>query len=433
MKNDWPIVPLDTVADVIDSRHKTPQYSVTGYPMVRVVDIKEGPLNLEDTKLVSKEVYDDFSKGRDPEVGDLVISRVGSCGNVSYAVSNDRFCLGQNTAFIIPKDSNRYLYYQLVSSSVRDQMDQLVVGAVQKTISLKSIKQLEVCHPDRPTQERIAGVLGALDDKIHLNQQINQTLESIAQTIFKSWFVDFDPVKAKMEGHEPDGMDTKTAALFPDNLVESELGMIPEGWEWASLKSLSTTISKGTTPNKKQLSDAADLPTIPFIKVKDITKAHELSREGLTLIPESVHRLPLNRSILNEDDLLFSIAGTIGRSSIVDKDLADSNINQAIAFIRLSNPNIHLPLVRLNLMSDRIQNEVQSMVVQGVQANASLKTIGARLILVPKSPLLDMCNSILSPILNLMRQNSSESRTLSHIRDTLLPKLISGEIQIPTE
>ena len=211
MVSDWNEDILSNIAEVIDSRHKTPVYSDSGYPMVRVVDVNGGALNLESTKRVSDEVYEDFSRGRDPEVGDLVISRVGSYGVVSYVNSDEKFCLGQNTAFIIPKINSRFLYYQLISPFVKWQIEQFVVGAVQKTISLKSIRQFQIKLPPEPEQKAIAHILGSLDDKIELNRQMNETLEAMAQALFKSWFVDFDPV-----------IDNALAAgnAIPDELLE---------------------------------------------------------------------------------------------------------------------------------------------------------------------------------------------------------------------
>ncbi len=166
MGNEWPLVKLESIAEVIDSRHQTPIYSGVGYPMVRVVDVKGGVLQLEDTKKVSQEVYDDFSKGRDPVAGDLVISRVGSYGNVSYVSTEEKFCLGQNTALIIPKEKNRFLYYTLISPQVKYQIEQMVVGAVQKTLSLKCIKNLDIPQPSEEIKKAIADFLSEIDDKI---------------------------------------------------------------------------------------------------------------------------------------------------------------------------------------------------------------------------------------------------------------------------
>lgn len=186
MGSKFQLILLDNVAEVIDSRHKTPNYTETGYPMVRVVDIKNGELDLKNTKRVTKDIYEDFSKGRSPQIGDLIISRVGSYGNISYVSKNEKFCLGQNTAFIIPNEKNSYLYYALISPFVQQQINDMAVGAVQKTISLKSIKNLKIPYPELNIRNIISKKLRVIDNRISTNDKINQTLEQMSQTLFKS-------------------------------------------------------------------------------------------------------------------------------------------------------------------------------------------------------------------------------------------------------
>ena len=211
------MVRLGNIAQIIDSLHKTPSYSDDGFPMVRVTDIKGGFLSLEKTFKVTEDVYKEFSRKYKPRRGDIVFSRVGTYGVASYINSDEPFCLGQNTVFIVPKIDNRFLYYSLTAPVTKNQIEQLAVGSTQKTISLKSIKDIEIRLPDWSTQHRIADILSALDDKIELNRQTNATLEAMAQAIFKEWFVDFNYPGATGE------------------LVDSELGLIPPGWRVGKL------------------------------------------------------------------------------------------------------------------------------------------------------------------------------------------------------
>jgi type I restriction enzyme S subunit len=247
---------LSEVADVIDSLHKTPKYSETGFPMVRCTDVKYGKLDLSDTLKVSDEVFAELSRRYKPKKNDIIITRVGSYG-LTALVDDSNFCLGQNTTAIVPKINPRYLYIALNSPQVKNQIEFSVVGSTQKTLSLKAINDLEIRRFGGDVEDRIAEILGAIDDKVQLNRQINQTLEEMAQAIFKSWFVDFEPVKAKIEA-KTNGQDPQraamcaisgksdaeldhispdqlaqlrsTAALFPDEFTDSELGLIPKGW-----------------------------------------------------------------------------------------------------------------------------------------------------------------------------------------------------------
>ena len=178
----------------------------------------------------------------------------------------------------------------------------------------------------------------------------------------------------------------------------------------------------------KLLAEKSDLPS--SFKVKDIGNNGEINRDSLEKIPYSVHMKVLKRSILERDDLLFSIAGTIGRVAIVDNDLNNSNVNQALGIIRLNDKLQHLNLVWLSLQSDRTQKNIISKVVQGVQANTSLANLRDIPIIIPSLELLTKWNNVIGDLMVNFRLNQFSSRTLQKTRDTLLPKLLSGELDV---
>lgn len=137
MKCGWKNFKLCEVAEVVDSLHKTPKYVESGIPMLRVTDIREGYLSLHSTAQVSNAVYDEFTKKYRPQQGDIVISRVGTYGIFSYVATKEKFCLGQNTAIIIPHINNKFLYYILISPVTKSYLEKIVTGSTQKTVSLK--------------------------------------------------------------------------------------------------------------------------------------------------------------------------------------------------------------------------------------------------------------------------------------------------------
>lgn len=188
MKCGWKNFKLCEVAEVVDSLHKTPKYVESGIPMLRVTDIREGYLSLHSAAQVSNAVYDEFTKKYRPQQGDIVISRVGTYGIFSYVATKEKFCLGQNTAIIIPHINNKFLYYILISPVTKSYLEKIVTGSTQKTVSLKNIKEIPVCVPDNITQKRIANILSALDDKIELNNAINHNLQQQAFAIFDNMF-----------------------------------------------------------------------------------------------------------------------------------------------------------------------------------------------------------------------------------------------------
>ena len=171
----WVISKLSDVASVIDSLHKTPKYSDQGYPMVRVTDVKSGPLDLSETKRVSKEVYEEFSKKYKAKIGDIVFSRVGSYGRSSIVTTEEPFCLGQNTVFLAPSFNGQYFYYFLNSRYAKRQIDKLVAGTTQPTVSLKSIKAIEVPIPPKVEQLR---VVEKLDEMYAETSKLERIYES---------------------------------------------------------------------------------------------------------------------------------------------------------------------------------------------------------------------------------------------------------------
>jgi len=446
MGNNWPILPLENMATVIDSRHKTPQYSEIGYPMVRVVDIKGGELSLADAKNVTADVYADFSKGRDPEIGDLIISRVGSYGNVSYVSSKQKFCLGQNTALIIPKDKDRFLYYALSSPQLRRQIDNMAVGAVQKTISLKSIKGLEVPQP--PAQERtnIANFLSFLDDKITLNRQINQTLGQMAQALFKSWFVDFDPVvdNALDAGFFEQGLEfsdellrraeTRKAVresayfkplpedirqLFPaafEECSEPSLGLggwVPEGW------------------NHGCISDVARYRT-ERVNTAELTFDNYISTENMLVDRKGVQpatSLPTINSVpayTSGTILVSNIRPYFKKIWLAKGDGGYSN--DVLGFeAKVSGTESYL----FNLMyQDTFFDFMMATSKGSKMPRGDKKAILGWDLVVPTLSLRLFFSEKVNDFYTSADSRHHENITLNQLRDTLLPKLISGELRL---
>jgi type I restriction enzyme S subunit len=207
------------------------------HPYIRVRDINDGFINKDNLLYVPDDIYPDISKYT-VNNGDLIISIVGTLGLVASTDNElDGANLTENAAKILiddPRLDSKYLEYFLRSRQGKYQIRKNTVGSTQPKLPLYGIKNIDVPIPDIKEQKRIAHILGTFDDKIERNQRMNETLESIARALFKSWFVDFDPVRAKMAG-EPYPLPDEVMALFPDELVESELGPIPKGWEVGKL------------------------------------------------------------------------------------------------------------------------------------------------------------------------------------------------------
>lgn len=291
-----------------------------------------------------------------------------------------------------------YLLYWLTGqkSNLNSKIEETGIGAGKFDIDI--LKDLEIELPDITKQKFLANIAKCWDDKIELNRRTNHTLEQIAQTLFKKYFVD---------------------DIDPENL--------PEGWRWGKLEDVTIRITKGTTPTtlkKPFISNG-----INFLKVENLNKTGGFDKSKLNFIDEETDKL-LSRSRIQDKDILFSIAGTLGRMALVNESILPANTNQALAIIR-PDLNIVEPLyIFYWLKQSNVQEEIFSKSVQGVQANLSLGVLSdIEIVIPPKNELVKKFENI-NPIYKLIEQNESEITSLTKTRDFLLPKLMSGEIEV---
>ena len=319
---------------------------------------------------------------------------------------------------------NDYAYYLTKWEEFRQfAISQMTGSSGRQRVPADSLAKFLAPAPESLSEQRaIAHILGSLDDKIELNQQMAQTLESIARAIFKSWFVDFDPVKAKMEGKQPEGMTEEIAALFPDRLVDSELEMIPEGWDIATMQDLGT-IKGGATPSTKN-PDYWEGGTNHWITPKDMSNldsivvldtSRKITDSGMQRI--SSRQLPAGT-------VLMSSRAPVGYLAI---SAIPISINQGFIAIvcNKSIPNSYV-LYLLESNMDKIKMSSGGSTFSEI----SKRNFRPIKILLPNKDLLVKFNEIIEPIVDKMTRLQREVTTLSSLRDALLPKLISGELRI---
>ena len=228
----------DCMAAIIDYRGKTPRKTSSGIPIITAKVVKGGRIKTP-TEFIAIEDYDFWMRRGIPRLGDVLITTEAPLGEVAQ-LCQQRVALAQRLILLRGKSEvldNRFLKFLMQSAPVQHQLHARATGTTVLGIKQKELRQIGLALPPLPEQRAIAYILGTLDDKIELNRRMNETLESMARALFKSWFVDFAPVRAKMAGRNT-GLPKHLADLFPDRLVESELGNIPEGWEVKALGDL---------------------------------------------------------------------------------------------------------------------------------------------------------------------------------------------------
>jgi type I restriction enzyme S subunit len=351
--------------------------------------------------------------------GTIIIGRVGSyCGSVHY--SPEQCWVTDNAIKGTAKTGAdaRYCYYLLLTRDLHS----LRGGSGQPLINQTSLKSLEVPERSFADQKAIAHILGTLDDKIELNQKMNQTLEEIAKAIFKSWFVDFDPVRAKAEGR-PTGLPSEISDLFPDELVDLEIGEIPKGWEVKTISDLADCVG-GATPSTKNPEfwegghhtwtspkDLSDSKSVHLLKTdRKITEA------GLKKISSGL--LPVGT-------VLLSSRAPVGYLALTTEPTA---INQGYIGLKpksgISNYFL-LHWCEYNL--DEIKNRASGTTFAEI-SKAAFRPIPA---IQPSDFVMQKFHEFMAPIYERVLISSKEMDTLAELRDTLLPKLISGELRIP--
>jgi type I restriction enzyme S subunit len=358
---------------------------------------------------------------------DIVISRTGANAGLNCLVlapPKNAIFAGYLVRFQINRElaDARYVSYVLRSSLWKDYVEVTRTGSAQPQFNAVLMSQFPISLPSLNTQKAISTLLGALDAKIAVNNGLSKTLEDIAQAIFKSWFIDFDPVKAKMAGEKTAGMDAATAALFPESMEESELGLIPRGWEVRNIGSLCETLLGGTPSRKRDDFWGGAIPWINSGKVNDFR---------ICTPSEFITELGLEKSatkLLPKGTTVLAITGaTLGQFSRLEFDTC---ANQSVVGI-LGSANASNEFVFLS-----IKNGIQRLIsaqTGGAQQHINKEDVNAFPIVYPGKALMDAFTNSVEGMFSEIGVLLNQSNSLTEIRDALLPRLISGELQIPEE
>ena len=402
-------VALSEVSEIIGGgtpKTTIPEYWNGQIPWLSVVDFNTDNRHVFYTEKTITEIGLKNSSTKILNAGDLIISArgtVGALAQLAVPMAFNQSCYGIRAN---KNSTNDFLYYAI--KNILSHVKANTHGSVFDTITRDTFDNLKIFLPPLPEQKAIADTLSCLDEKIELNNKINANLEQTAQAIFKSWFVDFEPFQ--------DG-----------EFVESELGSIPKGWRVVPLGDLCKTITKGTTPTtlNKQFTSSG----INFIKAESILDNHSFDISKIAFIDDETNKM-LSRSIIEQNDIVFTIAGTLGRFAFVDSSVTPANTNQAIAIIRANVESIN-PVTLYSYFIGCWHTEFYTKnIQQAVQANISLTTIKSLPILLPEADQMLVYSNLISPIFNYIWQNSNEIRKLAEVRNGLLPKLMSGEIDV---
>lgn len=431
---EWQELPLERcLSALIDYRGKSPRKSTTGIPVISAKVVKEGRILHPIEQTIDPEYYSEWMRRGLPNSGDVVLTTEGPLGEVAQLDDETaRYALGQRIVVLRGRDGlldNTFLKFLLQSDIAQRRLLAFATGTTVSGVSQKSLRQLPLPLPPIQEQQRIAGLLGSLDDKIELNRRMNDTLEAMAQAIFRDWFVDFGPTRRKLEGATDPvtimgGLVTdptraqELANLFPATLGDDGL---PKGWEASTLAASSILIKRGLTP--KYTDDG-----IVVINQKCIRNGN------VSLGPARLHdaskRSPGERLLEHGDVLVNSTGvGTLGRVATYRKHGVTATADSHVTICRADTAKISKLIFALTL--EQYQPDIEAM-GQGStgQTELSPHSLGALPLVVPGRTIQKAFDTLVSPLREMVELNIDQSVSLASTRDLLLPKLMSGEVQL---
>jgi type I restriction enzyme S subunit len=346
----------------------------------------------------------------------VIIGRKGAYRGVHYS---DRPFFVIDTAFYLePKEDIdlKWAYYELLTNDINS-MDS---GSAIPSTSRDAFYSLPVTVPPPQVQHSIAHVLGTLDDKIELNRQMNKTLESLARAIFKSWFVDFDPVYSKSEGRQPFGMDAETAALFPASFEKSTLGKVPEGWNIGVINDLGDIICGKTPPTSDESNYGNE---IPFITIPDMHGKIFITQTARYLSSKGAETQPTKT--VPSHSICVSCIASPGIVSITSQP---SQTNQQINTVV---PEVKNTTFFCYWVLRELADEIRARGSGGsVTLNLNKTQFSLLPTLLPPRELMSGYHKMVEPLFEKILSNEKQTFTLHAIREALLPKLLSGEIRV---
>lgn len=414
-------------------RAKNTELASQGIPFARAGNI-DGGFHFEDADRVPPETLRRVGIKRS-KPGDVVFTSKGTVGRFAFVRSNTpEFVYSPQLCFWRSGDETRihprWLYYwmngrefYLQFKGVAGQTD------MAEYVSLRDQRAMKMTLPPLTEQKAIAAVLGALDDKIELNWRMNATLEAMARALFQSWFVNFDPVRVKLDGSQQSNLDPATAALFPDSFQNSKLGPIPSGWSVGTIEEATSLIIdyRGRTP-KKMGSDWS--PTgIPAVSAKNVKGGRLVRPDTFNFVSEELYERWM-KDKLALGDILMTSEAPLGELYYLALD-ARYCLSQRIFALRANPAVCESTYLYYWLESPACQTDIVNRgtgtTVEGIR-QSELRKVS---VLLPPLSIQKAAATLLAKWTELIHRNEEQSKTLADLRDGLLPKLLSGELSVP--
>lgn len=403
---------------ITDGSHSSPKAVKNGYTMLSVKDMGEFDFNYDNSKEISKDDYLKLVSGNcQPKVNDVLIAKDGnSCLEYCFVFRENKEVVLLSSIAILRPDTSKvnpfYLMYYLGTEKAKKELKEgYLSGSAIPRVVLKDFKKYPLFVPDIEVQNRIVELIGSINSKIENNLGIIKNFESLSQTLFKHWFINY-------EFPNEEGIPYKLSGGI---MVESEIGEIPEGWKVGELQELANKLYAGGTPSRKKEEYWIN-GSIPWLKTKEIKNKYIINAE------ESITKEGLEGSsakwIPSHSVVVAMYGATAGQLGYLAMEMTS---NQACCAIVSDIPNFMYSYLRLN------QERLTDLATGSAQQNLSKDIISKFKIICPPKEILTTYETVVSNFSEQIIELTKENNSLVQLRDTLLPKLLSGEVEIPDE
>ena len=331
-------------------------------------------------------------------------------------------CVNQHVSIIRPDRREcdpGYLLSVLTHPATKGYIESFNSGGSRRAITKGHIESFEIPLPPLAEQKAIAAMLGAMDDKIELNRRMNATLEAMARALFQSWFVDFDPVRAKLDGRLPAGMDAETATLFPEHFEHGEHNMLPVGWRFAAIEEVCTI-------NSWTLGKNDDLETLEYVEISEVSRGNIAN---IATYPRGEEPSRARRRLRHGDTVLSTVRPDRG-SYFLALNPPENRV-ASTGFTVLTPTKASWSFIHAALTQPEVSDHLGQMADGGAYPAVRPEIIGAMQVALPNEPnIFEAFHRACAPLFEQAEANRIQSRTLATLRDTLLPKLLSGELSV---
>ncbi len=411
---DWKTDKLENCVDaIIDYRGKTPAKTSTGVPLITAKVVKNGRIETPN-EFIAEDNYKSWMTRGYPKLGDVILTTEAPLGEVAQ-INNERIALAQRIILLRGKENyldSTYLKYYLISDIGQAELSSRQTGTTVFGIKQSELRKIKVSFPSFDEQKAVAKILSSFDDKIELNRRMNATLEAMARALFKAWFVDFEPVHANKENRPSTSASPEIAKLFPSDFENN----IPKGWGIGKVKDVCSV-------NKYSLNKTDDLKILKYIEISEVLRG-VVNSASIYKRGEEPSRA--KRKLSHGDIAISTVRPDRGAYFLAFRP--EANLIASTGFAVFSAESVPFSFLYIFLTDDEQLTHYGKRADGAAYPAINQSVIMDLDIVVPPKDVLERFNSVVEPLFAKIASNFDESKSLSIIRDLLLPKLVSGKV-----